>query len=230
MAALLVGAAAIAAGVPWLAILLLYFTAATTVTRLGRQTKTRKAGTLLEKSGSRDAAQVFANGGAFAAGAIMFALGNDPVWLAFAAGALAASSSDTWATEIGLLSSSTPRSIVTAKPVQPGASGGVTLAGTGAGVVGALLVAAAVALLALEVPAIAPVIGGVAGMLVDSLVGAAVQERRWCASCGRGTERLVHVCGAATEFAGGVRGVRNDVVNAIATTAGGAVSLLLVLA
>jgi uncharacterized membrane protein len=67
-------------------------------------------------------------------------------------------------------------------------------------------------------------------MLVDSLVGATVQERRWCVSCGRGTERLVHACGAATELVGGVRGVRNDFVNAIATVTGGAVSLLLVLA
>lgn len=84
-------------------------------------------------------------------------------------------------------------------------------------------------LLAPEVPVSAPLIGGVAGMLVDSLVGATVQERRWCATCERGTERLVHGCGAATAFAGGVRGVRNDFVNAVATTAGGAMSLLLVL-
>lgn len=230
VAAVLVGAAAIAAGLPWLTLLLLYFAAATVVSRLGRETKARRAGALLEKSGTRDAVQVLANGGAFAAGAIVFSLTDDPAWLAFAAGALTASSSDTWATEVGLLSSSVPRSIATGKPVQPGTSGGVTLAGTAGGFLGALLVAAAGPVLALDVPVSAPLIGGVAGMLVDSLVGATVQERRWCLSCARGTERLVHACGAATELVGGVRGVRNDFVNAIATVAGGAVSLLLVLA
>lgn len=228
-AALLVGTAAIVPGLSWLVLLLLYFAAATTVSRFGREAKAVKAGTVLEKSGSRDALQVLANGGAFAAGTIVYALVDDPAWLAFAAGALAASSSDTWATEIGLLSSSTPRSMVTGKPVQPGSSGGVTLAGMEAGVLGALLVAGGATLLAPEVPVSAPLIGGVAGMLVDSLVGATVQERRWCATCERGTERLVHGCGAATAFAGGVRGVRNDFVNAVATTAGGAMSLLLVL-
>jgi uncharacterized protein (TIGR00297 family) len=229
VAALLVGAAAIMAGLSWLVLLLLYFAAATTVSRFGRETKAVKAGTVLEKSGSRDALQVLANGGTFAVGTIMYALVNDPAWLTFGAGALAASSSDTWATELGLLSSATPRSIVTGKPVQPGASGGVTLAGTGGGVLGALLVAGAAALLTPEVPVSAPLIGGVAGMLVDSLVGATIQERRWCATCERGTERLVHGCGAATEFAAGVRGIRNDFVNAIATTTGGVVSLLLVI-
>lgn len=229
VAALLVGAAAIVAGLSWAVLLLLYFAAATTVSRFGRETKTVKAGTVLEKSGSRDAWQVLANGGAFAAGTVMYVLMDDPAWLTFAVGALAASSSDTWATEVGLLSSSTPRSMVTGKPVQPGASGGVTLAGIGAGVLGSSLVAGAAALLAPEVPVSAPLIGGVAGMLVDSLVGATVQERRWCAACDRGTERVVHGCGAATEFAGGVRGIRNDLVNAIATTSGGAVSLLLVI-
>lgn len=229
IAALLVGAVAMVAGLSWLILLLLYFTAATIVSRFGREAKAVKAGTVLEKSGSRDALQVLANGGAFALGTILYALADDPAWLAFAAGALAASSSDTWATEVGLLSSSTPRSIVAGKPVQAGASGGVTLAGMGGGVLGALLVAGAAALLAPEVPVSGPLIGGVTGMVVDSLVGATIQERRWCAACDRGTERLVHSCGAASEFAGGVRGMRNDSVNAIATTAGGAVSLLLVI-
>ncbi len=232
LAALLTGVAAIAAGGAWLVLLLLYFGAATTVSRLRRDAKVRKAGGLPEKSGSRDAAQVLANGGAFAAGAVMYALTREPVWVAFAAGALAASSADTWATELGLLSSEVPRSIVTAKPVQAGASGGVTLAGTGAGILGALIVSAGARLLGLDAPLWVLLIGGVAGMLADSIIGATVQEQRWCPACDRGTERLVHVCGHPSEFIGGVPGLRNDLVNALATLSGGAVSvgLLTVLA
>lgn len=229
LAALLVGASAAAAGAAWMALLFLYFIAATVVSRLGRENKTRKAGGLLEKSGSRDAIQVLANGGGFAAGALMFALTNEPIWVAFSAGSLAASSADTWATELGLLSRAAPRSILTGKPVQPGTSGGVTLAGTGAGVVGAFLVAAVAPLLASGVSPGAPLIGGVAGMVVDSILGATVQERRWCRTCDRGTERLVHGCGAPSDFAGGVRGLRNDVVNGLATLFGGIVSLALLM-
>lgn len=232
VAALLTGIAAIAAGAAWLILLLLYFGAATTVSRFRRDAKVRKAGGLLEKAGSRDATQVLANGGAFAAGAVMYALTREPAWAAFAAGALAASSADTWATELGLLSRAVPRSIVTAKPVQAGASGGVTLAGTGAGILGALLVSAGAHLLELEVPLGALLIGGVVGMLADSIIGATVQEQRWCRACDRGTERLVHGCGSPSEFIGGVPGLRNDLVNALATLFGGAVSagLLTVLA
>lgn len=232
LAAALTGVAAVAAGAAWFVLLLTYFAAATTVTRLRRDVKAARAGGLLEKGGARDAAQVLANGGVFAAGALIFALTREPIWIAFAAGALAASSADTWATELGLLSRAVPRSIVTAKPVQPGASGGVTLAGTGAGILGSVVVAAGATLLGLEVPLAAPLIGGVAGMLADSVLGATVQEMRWCPVCGRPTERLVHACGSATEFAGGVHGLRNDLVNALATLSGGAVSagLLTVLA
>jgi uncharacterized protein (TIGR00297 family) len=229
VAALFTGAIAGMAGVGWVILLLLYFGAATTVSRLGRDTKMRKAGGLLEKSGARDATQVLANGGAFAAGALIFAATGQPIWIAFAAGALAASSADTWATELGLLSHQTPRSILTGKPVQPGVSGGVTLAGTGAGMIGALVVAAAAPLLALEAPPGAPLVGGVAGMVVDSLLGATVQERRWCPACERDTERRVHACGAASDLVGGVRGVRNDLVNSLATLSGGAVSAALLL-
>lgn len=225
LAAVVTGAVAATAGPAWLGLLLLYFAAATTVSRLGRETKALKAGGLLEKSGPRDAAQVLANGGAFAGGALMFTLTNEPVWAAFSTGALAASSADTWATELGLLSGTVPRSITTAKPVQPGASGGVTLAGTGAGVIGSLIVVAAATLLALEVPFEAPLIGGVAGMLVDSVLGATLQERRWCRACDRGTERLVHACGEVSEFTGGVPGLRNDAVNALAALSGGAVAV-----
>lgn len=225
LAAALTGAIAFAAGAAWLGLLLLYFAAATAVSRVGRETKALKSGGLLEKSGPRDATQVLANGAAFAGGALMFVLTNEPVWVAFSTGALAASSADTWATELGLLSREVPRSITTAKPVQPGASGGVTLAGTAAGVMGALVVACAAMLLALEVPLGASLIGGVTGMLVDSLLGAAAQERRWCRACARGTERPIHGCGVDSELTGGVPGLRNDAVNALATLSGGAVAV-----
>src|SRR5436190_310884 len=61
--------------------------------------------------------------------------------LALGAGALAASASDTWATEIGTLHGAAPRSILGLAPVPIGMSGGLTLAGSLGAFAGAALIA-----------------------------------------------------------------------------------------
>jgi uncharacterized membrane protein len=72
------------------------------------------------------------------------------------------------------------------------------------------------------------VIGGIAGALVDSLLGAIVQSRRWCDQCNSETERLTHRCGTATRPHRGIAWLDNDVVNFLSAVAGGAIALLVV--
>jgi uncharacterized protein (TIGR00297 family) len=225
LAALVVGLAALNSGPGWAGTLLIYFIAATVVSRYRAAAKMSRAGALLGKTGARDAAQVFANGGAFTVGMIGAALTGSPQWHVFAAGALAASSADTWATELGLLSSRPPRSILSNARVPYGFSGGVTLAGSLAGVAGAAMMAGAVLALRTGPHPGAVLLAGVAGMLVDSLLGATIQERRRCPRCESASERRTHSCGAATVHAGGLPGISNDAVNALATLAGGAVAV-----
>lgn len=205
--------------------LLVFFAAATGASRFRQETKSRTAGSVLAKTGARDAVQVLANGGGFAVGAFLLAVTAEPVWAVFALGCLAAASADTWATEIGLLSTRPPRSIVTWRPVPAGYSGGVTLAGTAAGVLGALIVAIVGMLAAVGVPPGSALAGGIAGMLIDSLFGATVQEHRWCSACGHTTERRVHSCGSPTTRVRGIPGLGNDAVNAVATVLGGAIGV-----
>jgi uncharacterized membrane protein len=69
--------------------------------------------------------------------------------------------------------------------------------------------------------------GGVAGAMLDSVLGATVQARRWCEQCARETERLTHDCGATTRPARGVEWIDNDIVNFLANTAGGLLAALL---
>ena len=75
-----------------------------------------------------------------------------------------------------------------------------------------------------ETPVYAIVAGGVAGLFVDSLLGATIQERRWCTTCSEPTEHRTHSCGTKTAHRGGLRGLNNDVVNLVSITAGAVVT------
>ena len=227
IAAVGVGTAATLAGWNWAALLIAFFVASTALSHYRRAARDALIGDIVEKGDERDAPQVLANGGVFAAAAVANAVTGDPNWGAVALGALAAASSDTWATEIGTLAGRPPRSITSFRVVEPGTSGGVTVPGTVASGAGALFIAA-VAVAAGAAPALTPVVlGGIAGSLADSLAGASVQERRWCERCSRFTERRTHSCGSPTRLSGGVRGLRNDLVNLLCTIVGGVVAAVL---
>lgn len=214
----------------WGVLLILYFLSASALSRWGARRKEVAARGMVEKGGARDALQVLANGGVFALAALLslFFPGHSERWMALGAGALASSASDTWATEIGTLVGGTPRSILGGAPVPLGMSGGITTLGTLAAAAGALFVAFVA--LALAWPtrvALAAIIGGGAGSTLDSLLGATLQQRRWCDCCARATERVIHDCGTSTRRAGGVGWLDNDVVNFVCTAAGGLIALVI---
>lgn len=64
--------------------------------------------------------------------------------------------------------------------------------------------------------------GGLFGVLIDSLLGATVQQVYFCPRCESETERTVHSCGTPTGRLRGQNWVDNDMVNLL-STAGGAV-------
>lgn len=228
LAATIIGCAAVATGWSWAAILIVYFVSSTLLSRAGRTEKERRTTSIVAKGGARDAVQVVANGGVFAAAAIAMLVWPDIRWMALGAGSLAASAADTWATEIGTLKGGEPRSILTAQPVRPGTSGGITLKGSvaaGAGAGGTALV-----VLALGWPAYVAarvLIGGVAGAFLDSVLGATLQVRRWCDACEGETERTVHDCGTPTRPLRGMVWLDNDTVNFLSSAAGGLLAALL---
>jgi uncharacterized protein (TIGR00297 family) len=224
-AAFVVGAVTYGAlGPPGGAILLAFFVTSVGLSRVGRARK-RAALLDVDKTGARDAAQVFANGGIAALCALLAHVLAPRYSLAFA-GAFAAATADTWGTEIGTLARHGPRSILTFQPVATGLSGGVTLPGTLAEIAGALTIAAvAHASLSLDVRgALAIASGGIAGALTDSVLGASIQALRWCPQCLRATEREPHGCGANTTPLRGITWFGNDAVNAAATLVGASVA------
>ncbi len=227
IAAFMVGTAAVVAGWGWAALLITFFIAATALSKLGEAKKANRIGAIVDKGGERDATQVFANGGVFAIAALAQTVTHSPLWYAVGAGALAASAADTWATEVGTLSGKEPVSIISGRRVPAGTSGGITSIGSLGGIGGAVFVAAGAALAQWPVTFTAIALGGMAGALSDSLLGATLQSRRWCDVCEKPTERLVHDCGNATRPTGGVAGLDNDAVNAVCSVVGALVALLL---
>ena len=221
IAATLLATLCLVGGWNWAAVLLMYFIGATVVGRVTGSDSMQGVAGVVAKGQARDALQVVANGGVFALAAAATTIAAAPWIIAGGLGALAASSADTWATDIGVRLGGRPRSIISRTYVRPGESGGITNAGLAGSFGGALLVGA-VALVAGfgGGPVFASTLAGVFGSLADSVIGATLQERRWCDDCREPTERAIHCCGQATRQIGGIQKLDNDVVNLLSTTAG----------
>lgn len=228
IAATVIGTVAVAAGWNWGALLIIYFASSTLLSRSGRSLKEARTASIVAKGGERDAVQVLANGATFAGAAIAMLVHPDVRWIALGAGSLAAAAADTWATEIGTLYGGEPRSILTGRRVPAGTSGGISPIGTLAAVSGAMFIAILVKLFGSTAAVARHVaLGGVVGALLDSLLGATLQARRWCATCAHETERAVHSCGTATRPLRGWAWLDNDLVNFLSNAAGGLLAAFL---
>jgi uncharacterized protein (TIGR00297 family) len=224
-------------GLPWAAILLVFFLSSSLLSRAFPDAKSN-ASRKYAKDSRRDWAQVLANGGLGMLLVICYALfpSQNWLWVAYCA-AFAAVNADTWSTELGVLSSMPPRLITNGKIVEAGTSGGVSLIGGGAALGGSFLIAASGAFLnPVENPPIAPAIfvfvitlAGFLGSLVDSLLGASIQAVYFCPSCGKQTEsHPEHLCGNQTTLLRGWRWLDNDLVNFVCALSGASIAFLLV--
>jgi uncharacterized protein (TIGR00297 family) len=205
-------------GIPWAVLLLTFFISSSALSKAFSQRK-RAVNEKFSKGSRRDWQQVFANGGL---GVILVLLNflfpeKDWIWIAYV-GVMAAVNADTWATEVGVLSRTPPRLITTGEVVERGASGGITPIGSLAAFLGSLLVSTVAFLLTpmINTPLfiLGGSLGGLAGALADSLIGASVQGIYYCPTCTKETERHpLHSCGTETKPLRGWRWVNNEVVN-----------------
>ncbi len=194
-----------------------------------------------EKGHRRDLGQVLANGGLGAVIAILSAVVPESAvsgdfWFFLFIGVMATVTADTWATELGTLSQTPPRLITSGRVVEVGSSGGVSALGTsvsliGGGMIG--LAAGGLGAIAGLVPGTVTTVlavtligalGGLAGSLTDSLLGATVQQIYYCDVCMKETERRIHRCGHETRQLRGWSWMNNDLVNLISSLAGGLVA------
>lgn len=218
-------------GAAWAVPAFAFFFLSSLLSKAGRRRKAAAAA-LAEKGSTRDAGQVYANGGVAWVLLVTHVFVPEPaLYWAFAA-AFAAAAADTWGTEIGTLVGGPTRSIWGGRRVPPGTSGGISVAGTAGAALGAVVVFASL------VPWAGPYLdgvgwglaaalvvgGGLAASLVDSLLGATAQAIYRDAATGVLTERAM----GATPHAlvRGFRSVTNDRVNLACTFVGGVVPLL----
>lgn len=232
------------AGWGWAIVLLSFFISASLLSKLFKRQKI-KAEEKFSKGSQRDAAQVLANGGVAGIFALIFFLvktflpeadGRGLLWLGFAA-SLAAANADTWATELGVLNRRRPVLIISGKPVEAGTSGGISLLGLAAAAGGAALVAAAAVLVAQWQSSGAAatsgwhfliiLLAGLAGSLVDSLLGATLQAIYHCPRCNKETEKHPqHHCGTKMLLVKGLAWLNNDWVNAACTLSAALLAVL----
>lgn len=225
VAGVVLGSVAILAGWSWGLLLLSLFASVTLLSRIRAAEKAKKVGSIVEKGAERDATQIIANGAIFTAAALLSIISPARGWYSIGAGALAFSAADTWATEIGILSHGDPYSIIGGR-VPVGTSGGVSLAGTLGALGGALFIAVEAMFAGWPVSFAGVVLGGIIAALADSLIGATLQERRWCDRCRKATERNIHDCGTQTKINGGIGGLDNDAVNAACSVIGALIALV----
>jgi uncharacterized protein (TIGR00297 family) len=167
-------------------------------TRLGYRRKLALG--LAERREGRNAGQVLANLAVPALASVVFSNTGNRTWLVVTVAALAEAATDTVASEIGQDRGPDARLITTWKHVPAGTDGGVTMSGSVAGVVAALVIAG-VATAGGAVPAgrlWIPVTAGFAGMLIDSLLGATLQPGGWISN--QGVNFLATLAAAALAY------------------------------
>lgn len=183
-----------------------------------------------KRGNRRDAIQVIANAGIAFFLALLYWQYGEPELLLLLAVSFAASTSDTWASEIGATSDRQPLSITRLKPVTPGLSGGVTTRGFAASLAGSLFIALAAVLLFNEttlystasMSIVIVTLSGLSGSVVDSILGDTIQAKYH-----DGNGQVTEKPGDGHILTSGVSWMNNDMVNIISNFAALLTALLL---
>ena len=225
-------------GLQWAILLLAFFITSSVFSRAFKNRK-QGLGEKFSKGNQRDVGQVFGNGGVATVFVLIHALYAESTvgWVGFAA-SLAAVNADTWATELGVLNPTPPRVITNLRRrVEKGTSGGVSLFGTIASLLGSALIGILATILnptQMGITndwslAILVTIAGLAASLFDSLLGATVQAMYYCPTDQKETEKYpLHTCGTKTIHIRGWSWLNNDLVNLACGIFGSLTALILI--
>lgn len=194
----------------------------------GKTAIDKKVGDTHDKTGARRVSQVLANGFFAVCATILYAVTDNVSFRILYFICVSEACADSIASDIGVLSSSKPVSILTFKRIETGISGGVSPLGLFSSFAGCLFMAL-LALLAVPfslksfvVLLLVPYLG----VMLDSILGAAIQVKRRCKICGKPTEKVMH-CNEKTCYAGGLKFVSNSVVNILSNLCTGVIGYII---
>lgn len=203
-------------GVCFYTIMMVFFISSSVLTKIKNENKLED---IYEKDKKgRSYIQVLANGGVgLILSYIFYKTNNDMYYLIYCI-SFAAANADTWASEVGVLSTKNPVSLITFKKVKRGESGGVTFLGTLASFMGASLIAIFFVIGYLNIGngdklvyyfTICIVLGFL-GSIIDSILGETIQVKYKSSN-----EELVEVYSRDSNLSRvkGIPRVNNDVIN-----------------
>jgi uncharacterized protein (TIGR00297 family) len=160
-------------------VILTYLIVGSLVTRIGKEIKETK-GIAEKRDGARGPENLWGSAFTAAVCALGYAILPHPLWLLGYVASLSTKLSDTCASEIGKAYGKNTFLITTLQPVPAGTEGAVSLEGTGAGVIGSLIIALlsfGVGLITNPIDVIVCAIAAFFATNVESLIGATLQSR-----------------------------------------------------
>jgi len=171
-------------GGQWFLIMLSFFILGSAATKYKFQYK-KRIGVNQGRGGARGYRNVFANGIAAAAAAVLFGVFQQPVYIVMYVGCVATAAADTLASEIGV-TGGIPYMITTFKKVPVGVNGGITLTGECVALLGGFTVSLVALLLNVITPEMMIIctLAGFVGTNIDSLVGATLENRGFLGNAG----------------------------------------------
>ena len=169
----------------WLLVMIVFFILGSMATKYKFEYK-KRIGVEQGQSGARGYRNVFANGIAATAAAVLFGVFQQPVFIVMYVGCVATAAADTLASEIGV-TGGIPWMITTLKKVPIGTNGGVTLVGESVALIGGAFVVSVAAFLlgVITLPMlVACTIAGFIGTNIDSVIGATLENRGFLGNAG----------------------------------------------
>ncbi|CCV64628.1 conserved hypothetical protein [Alteracholeplasma palmae J233] len=171
------------------------------------------------KSRGRNGIQVIVNSGMALIFSLAYYISNHEFFLLISATSIAVSTADTWASELGKYSKGSTVSIINFKKIDKGQSGGISVLGTVASLLGGLLIAVSFLLMTWNSFSIIPwyltilfiMLGGFVGSVVDSILGILIQEKYMNLK----TNQITEVFDNKSQYRliSGIKYINNDMVN-----------------